>query len=81
MKISSNVRATQPLGDRQVYASFNTTDLVSPVNALPRHRQRFNKAFDSYWEQIQSIRGSIQSAYGRVQRARRALVESLRNMV
>lgn len=83
-KISSNYRDIQPLLDRPVYASFNTTESIShtkirDINKPHRFQEaQFFKTLDEHYQQrIKGMRASMKKAFMLIDDARKKLLNSL----
>jgi len=74
-KISSNHREIQPLLDRPVYVSYNVSE--SDSLHLPYGSDRFRRAFEEYWRQINAMKLSFRRAFRRIEELRRILLERL----
>lgn len=92
-KIARNWRDVQPLLNRPVYASFNTSDTSAYTRLDSSLKQRehlrssarrlkasepFSRAFVEYWRQVNKLRGSVRKAFKAIDNARKELWRKLR---
>lgn len=80
-KIAANHRDIQPLLDRPVYASFNTTESSSLNRGSIGKRIGRNgtlaHALNEYWRRVNRIRVSVKRAYKSIRQARKRLLKKL----
>lgn len=79
-KIASNYRDIQPLLDRPVFASFNTTDSISPkLKQSSRFFDdgRFGSAFREYWRKVNQLKVTVNRAFKAIDTAKSVLRQRL----
>lgn len=94
IKIARNYRDVQPLLDRPVYASFNTSDKNDYIKLDSDEKQamhldnsqkkaewnqRVSQAMKDYWQQVNSLRGSVRKAFKSIDDARKKLWARIRH--
>lgn len=80
-KIAANYRLIQPLLDRPVYASFNTSDSTTyeqdRIGKRIGEHKRLSEALDKYWKQVNKIGVTFRKAYKKIEQARKNLLMDL----
>lgn len=78
-KISSNHRNIQPLLNRPVYVSFNTSESVTPKNRKKLSNLGvIGQEYLNYRQTVDSLKSTISSAWSKIRGARQRFVDHLR---